>query len=48
MTETLSQFLIKEQDYIDAVYIVDQETANNLKITLKEEDIIPLQYKNLI
>lgn len=48
MTETLSQFLIKEQDNIDAVYIVDQETANNLKITLKEEDIIPLQYKNLI
>jgi hypothetical protein len=44
----LKIYLDRHKDHLKGIYFVDKETADNLKITVKEGVNIPLQFKNLV
>jgi hypothetical protein len=47
-TTELGSYLEQHKDHLKGIYFVDEKTANNLKITVKDGVSIPLQFKNLV
>ena len=47
-TTELVSYLEQHKEYLKGIYFVDKETADNLRITVKEDVNIPIKFKNLV